>query len=267
MTVRLLSCSAMLLLGWMLRPTVMMAAPSVVATLPPLAGMVRLLDPELAPDCLLGASADPHLMRITPRQAAALRRARLLLRSSGDDGGWRGLAPRAGTVLDLWPDRHHAWLVPAWVRRRLPALADALVRRGLLPAAERDARLARASARLDALEAGWRRLLAPWRERGVIMQHPAWRALMRHFGVAVRAVLEPSHHGEGAGPRRLERALRLLRGSDPPLLLVEESHGNRMIDWLRARVQDARVVRLNALGRCGLPLDRLMADNQSRWPR
>ncbi len=240
-------------------------AQSVVVTLPPLAGMVRMIDSGAAPRCLLGRSADPHAMRITPRQADLLRTAPLLVRSSGDDGGWAGLRARALASLDLWPGHRHAWLLPSVVAARLPALAEALEQRGLFPEGRGAALVERAQQRLYALDRRWREMLRPLGTRGVIMQHPAWQALLEHYGVPVRAVLEGSEHGHAATPRRLSHALRLLKGDAPPLLIVETSHGNRMIDWLRARVPSARVVRLDALGDCSESLDALIARNQQRW--
>jgi len=112
--------------------------------------------------------------------------------------------------------------------------------------------------RLDRL---WAQALLPLQQRGVIMQHPAWQRLFVHYKVPVRAVLEHSHHGDGAAPHQLEAALALLRSALPPLLILEHSHANRMIDWLRQRVPNARVVTLDALGHCGQPLNRLLEAN------
>ena len=256
---RLLLISVLALMA--LAPATKAAAATVMVTLPPLAGMVQLLLPDAQPRCLLAGNGDPHHLVLSPRKIAQMRRASLLVRSSGDDGGWSGLRGFGGRVVDLWPRAHHPWLLPSDLLAALPRLAKALMAQRLLSEREAAQRLAAARERLQRLDRAWRQALRPLREGGVIMQHPAWRRLFAHYRVPVRAVLERGHHGDGASPRQLEAALALLRGAHPPLLVVEQSHANRMIDWLSQRVPRAGVVALDALGRCGVALDSLQQRN------
>ncbi|MDQ6950152.1 MAG: zinc ABC transporter substrate-binding protein [Mariprofundales bacterium] len=246
-------------------------AEAVGVTLPPLGGMVQLLLPQSAPICLLRANADPHHSQLTPHQVEQLRRFTVLVRSSGDDGGWSGLKPRKSAngasggasgsgVVDLWPQAHHAWLVPADVEHGLAILVPGL---GALATPQQLAhQQSLAISRLQQLDRRWRQLLQPLKQRGVIMQHPAWQRLFVHYGIPVRAVLELSHHGHEASPRMLEKTLKLLRGANPPLLVAEVSHTNRMLDWLHTHAPKSQMVTLNALGSCGQPLLSLIADNQ-----
>jgi len=245
------------------------AEPVLGVTLPPLAGLVHSLLPQATPICLLHANGDPHHSQLTPHQVAQLRHLTLLLRSSGDDGGWSGLDRHDDHynrgVMDLWPQAHHAWLVPTDVLALLPKLTQKLSSH--YPLKQLESRQAELTGQLQQLDRRWKQLLRPLQSRGVIMQHPAWQRLFLHYGVPVRAVLEQGGHGHESSPRTLESALKLLHGANPPLLIAEQSHANRMIDWLYQRVTGAQLVMLNALGRCGQPITALIADNQQRLAR
>ncbi|MDQ6964695.1 MAG: zinc ABC transporter substrate-binding protein [Mariprofundales bacterium] len=247
----------------LMHPALSLAGSPMVVTLPPLGGMVQLLLPDDHPLCLLSSSGDPHHLTISPRQVEQMRAAPVLVRSSGDDGGWSGLNTRHGVVVDLWSSTHHPWLVPSDVVAQLPRLAAGLQRLRLLSMEGAQRRLSLLARQMRRLDGEWRRVLQPLMRRGVIMQHPAWQRLFAHYGVPVRAVLERSHHGDGAAPHQLEEALQLLRSADPPLLIMERSHSNKMIEWLLQRVDGAEAVTLDALGVCGQPLDELMADNMA----
>ncbi|MDX8412702.1 MAG: zinc ABC transporter substrate-binding protein [Mariprofundales bacterium] len=236
----------------------------VVATLPPLAGMVQLLLPNAQPTCLLANNGDPHHLNISPRKVEQLRVMQLLVRSSGDDGGWSGLQAIHSTVVDLWPQAHHPWLLPSDVGVSIKDLAETMASNKLISFDYSRKMIKRVTRQMQQLDADWAQLLQPLQRRGVIMQHPAWERLFAHYKVPVRAVLEHSHHGDGATPRQLEAALKLLRTTNPPLLIVERSHANRMIDWLRQQVPAAQVVTLDALGVCGQPLDGLLQDNMAQ---
>ncbi len=236
-------------------------AAGVVVTLPPLAGLVRLLDDGADVRCLLPPGADAHDFQLAPSQADALARASLLVRTSRDDGHWRGL--RAVRTLDLWPETDHAWLLPSEVHEALPRLARELERLAPERRPRIETRLARALKQVDDVEAAWRTALAPLIGRGVVMEHPAWRRLAERFGLPVLAVLEPSHHG-GVRPRRLEEALTLLRERPGVMLWGDARHANRALAWLSRRAGNRPVLMLDALGACGQSWTELMQANIAR---
>ncbi len=238
---------------------------TVVATLPPLGGLVHLLDPRIRVHCLLPAGGDPHHFQLTPKQVTRLKHADLLLRAGRDDAHWTGI-DLPGHTLVLWPQKDHAWLLPMEVKKILPRIAAALQRLDPGRRAEIQRQLAAALHRCERMEQRWRLTLMPYRRRGVIMQHPAWLRLCRHFGVPVRAVLEPHHHG-GIRPRKLQKALDILRARPATVLWADARHGNQGLDWLRAHSTATTAVRLDALGDCAMSWTRLMQKNLAALAR
>ena len=234
----------------------------IITTLPPLAGLIGLLDEQVHADCLLTAGADPHHTRLSPRQAEALRHTRLLVRASRDDGHWTRLEA-AADILDLWPDVSHAWLNPHRVKSALPRLAAAMQR--LYPS-RREAiagALKRAESETDHWWEQWQKTLQAFRSDGVIMQHGAWWGMMDAAGVPVLAVLESKHHGREHGPHMLEHALETLRQHPHALLLGDMHHNNRALEWL-AEHTNHRIIYLDALGTCDMPWPALMQSNLQR---
>jgi len=233
-----------------------------MTTLPPLAGLVRMLDVQAQVSCLLPPGADAHHVRLTPKQVSRLRQAKLLIRSSRDDGNWAGIH-LPGRTLDLWPKTDHAWMLPGEVRRMLPVLAARL--RRLAPGRKHE--IARALDRAlricDQIEKQWDASLAPFRRRGVIMQHPAWLRLCRHVRVPVLAVLEPRHHG-GIRPRRLQHALDVLHAHPSASLWADIRHSNQGLIWLSGRQANTGILHLAPLGNCTMSWVQLMRLNLAR---
>jgi len=237
---------------------------TIVTSLPPLAGLVSILDAKADVHCLLPTGADAHDFQLTPKQVQRLKQADLLIRASRDDGHWPGLNT-AAQQLDLWPEKDHAWLLPTEVRRILPRLAKRL--QNLAPDRRQaiEQSLHQALLLCDKLEAEWEQALAPFREHGIIIQHPVWRRLCEHFNVPVWAVLEPRHHGS-VRPRQLEHALKLLQIHPDILLWGDVRHSNRGLAWLSRHADGRHILRLDALGPCGMPWKKLMHLNLEHLP-
>lgn len=250
-----------LLVGILIAPSA--ASAGIVTTLPPLAGIVRMLDPVAEVHCLLPPGADAHDFQLTPRQVEQLRQADLLLRSSYDDGHWSGIrASRAG--FDMWPKRGHAWLSPEEVRERLPALAAVLQRLAPGRRAVIAAALKKAERSCDAVDAAWKKALAPYRKAGVIMQHNAWQAMLQHDGVPVWVVLESGHGAESITPQRLQKALDALNAHPGAVLWGNRRHSDRALRWLQEQqsgANKARLLILDPIGECGMDWLQLMQRN------
>jgi len=237
------------------------ASADTAVTLPPLAGLVNLLDAEAKPFCLLPTGADPHHFQISPRTAERLKSAGLLIRSPAADGGWP-LPNDPDKTLRLWPKTNHAWLVPDNVAAALPDIAAALSRMAPARAETIRRQLPVALAATERVKAAWSPLLAGLKSHGVIMQHPSWQPLMEAAGVPVLAVLESEQHGHEEGPHALQEALDILKQHPDAWLIGDSRHSNRTLEWL-ARHADgkARLVYLDALGECGTGWEQLMLDN------
>lgn len=241
-------------------------ATTVAVTLPPLAGLVSMLDEQADLFCLLPAGADPHHFQMQPRTVERLRQSDLFIRASRDDGGWPLLVAQAG-MLDLWPERDHGWVSPAEVRRVLPIIAQALISRDPDSEPRIKTNLVRALAQVTVIEGQWREALLPARKAGVIMQHPAWRRLLDEMRVPVLAVLESGHHGHEYGPHMLEGALTTIHQHPGVWLLADVGHDSKALDWLAVRADvAAHRVRLDVLGQCGVPWTTLMQENMAHLP-
>jgi len=236
-------------------------AAAISVTLPPLAGLVMMLDVKADVQCLLPAGADPHHFQMQPRTVERLRQSALLIRASRDDGGWP-LPPLLDNTLDLWPHKDHGWVSPAAVRQALPRIAQALI--SMQPQQKQRilARLKQALQQVTQIAAAWRQALRQVKLTGVIMQHPAWRRLMQEMDVPVLSVLESGHHGQEFGPHRLEQALATLNQHPGAWLLADTGHSATALNWLAEHSDvPARRITLNALGVCRQPWDVLMRDD------
>lgn len=244
----------------------LLAAPAasradIAVTLPPLAGLVAMLDNSAKTFCLLPAGPDPHHFQISPRRAEQLKRADLLIRTPGADAGWP-LPPDDAKTLRLWPEQNHAWLVPDAVAGALPKIAASLIT--LYPGQEAEIRrqLTAALDSVHTVDVRWKEALAPLARHGVIMQHPSWKPLMEAAGVPVLAVLESPLHGHEEGPHMLEEALAVLKDHPDAWLIGDSRHSNRSLEWLaRHAGHPVRLVYLDALGDCGTGWETLMLDN------
>jgi len=251
---------AAFLLAFFLIPSATSAA--IVTTLPPLTGLVLMLDAEADVHCLLPPGADAHDFQLTPKQVQSLKQADLLVRSSFDDGHWSGIS-LAGRTLDLWPEQAHAWLSPAAVINILPRLAEAL--QLLAPEREQAITLAlsKALSHAYAMNVRWYKALETYHERGVIMQHNAWLPVLAAYKVPVWSVLESQHHGDNIGPHQLEKALNQLRVHPDALLWGNHRHVNRALEWLHQHQESghAPLVYFDPLGDCGTTWLQLMQAN------
>jgi len=252
------------LMAVLLLTPVAVSAAEITVTLPPLAGLVTMLDKQAEVMCLLPAGADPHHFQLTPRKIEAMRQSKLLIRAGMDDGGWP-LPPHHARSLNLWPDIAHGWLNPVSVRAALPMIAEALITLHPEKSAAIATALNDALAQTANIEQSWHVALAALKTSGVLMQHPAWRGMMHTMGVPVLAVLESARHGHEYGPHKLEHALATLNQHPDAWLLADTRHSTRAIDWLAHHAAKApRRITLEALGACGLPWTDLMQQNMAR---
>jgi len=239
------------------------ARAEVAVTLPPLAGIVRLLAPDTAVFCLLPANADPHHFSVTPRRIERLRHSDILIRASRDDRGWLGLDSGLSQI-DLWPDRDHAWLQPEWLLATLPLLAKKL--QSLHPG-QKDAiaaSLSRVILDINAMDRDIFKTLEPVRRDGVILQHASWRHFCEHYGIPVLAIANPRHIEGSLRPKQLERLLTTLRRHPGARLWGDRGKTNSALKWLAERVKHKPITLLDPLGNCNGAWPQLIRDNVTR---
>jgi len=238
-------------------------AAEIIATIPPLAGMVKMLDPAGNTTCLLSQGSDPHHFQLTPKQVESTGRAALLVRSSRDDGGWLNLN-QSSPVIDLWPDQDHAWLSPEAVAKKLPKLADAMIKAFPQQRAYIEKNLKLALANVSRINRSLTSAIAPMQKRGVVMQHPSWRRLFQQHDIPVLDVLESDRHGHEHGPRHLEEALAKIEQHQDAVLVGDIRHSNRSLEWISRHSGRDNILYLDALGQCGESWDELMQRNIDR---
>ncbi|MDX8376848.1 MAG: zinc ABC transporter substrate-binding protein [Mariprofundales bacterium] len=236
---------------------------AIVVTLPPLAGIVNLLDNSLDVQCLLSAGADPHHTSLRPRQMEQIKSSSLLIRAGIDDAGWKiPILSSQTKTLTLWSEHDHAWLLPAQVQKILPILAEKITQ--LYPQhaniiAENLQLLQKEDGILQKTAIKWQNLFQQQSSSGVILQHGAWQHLFATYGLPVLMVLDATH-GHDARPRHLEKALRLGKQHPDAWLIASANSSTRVMDSLAKRL-GRNYYRLNALGSCEQSWSELMLNN------
>lgn len=237
-------------------------AVEIIATLPPLAAVVQMLNDEPI-SCLLPPGGDPHHFQLSPRQIEKLDRAGLLIRSSKDDHGWMQV-PVNIPAIDIWPEQDHAWLNPDNLLAALPRIAGQLIL--LFPDRKTviEENLKRSMDDVGKIKSELHKALATLQSGGVMIQHPSWRRVFDAHDIPVLSVLESPHHGHEHGPRHLEKALKTLEKYPDAVLIGDVRHSNRSLEWLASHSNNKKIIFLDALGSCGDRWATLMQQNISR---
>jgi len=238
-------------------------AAEIIATIPPLAGIVQMLNGDEQVSCLLPPGSDPHHFQLSPRQVEKLNRVQLLIRSSKDDHGWMQI-PSNRPVIDIWPNRDHAWLNPDNMLTALPQVAKQLI--SIFPDRKPviEANLKRSLNEAGRIKSELRKALSTLHDGGVMMQHPSWQRLFDAYDIPILAVLESHRHGHEHGPRHLEAALTRLEAHPDAVLIGDVRHSNRSLQWLASHSKGKKILFLDALGTCGDSWASLMQQNINR---
>lgn len=231
--------------------------PRVVADIAPVHALVAsVMRGAGAPDLLLDADTDPHHVQLRPSQARALAGADLLVWMGPGLTPWladlrASLAPDSASLalLDLpdppiqleGPHGHdheveapdpHAWLDPLTAAFYLPAIAEALSRIDPGNAALYTANAQDAAARLAALEAELRPLLARLQGVPMVAYHDAYRYLFHRFGLSLAGhITDVDGAAPGAAGLRALGA-RLSENPGKACVLIEPGQNPGLIDAL-----------------------------------
>jgi zinc/manganese transport system substrate-binding protein len=110
-------------------------------------------------------------------------------------------------------DPQNARIVAAHIARSFSALEPGA-------AATFEANLKAFNARLDAKEAGWQRLLAPYKGRPIVTYHNYWIYFGRHFGFPMDLFLEPKP-GIPPTPAHLAEVITKMKAENLRLIAVQ----------------------------------------------
>ena len=213
---------------------------TVIATIPPLYGLVRPLLPDtVRVEMLIGPGQSAHGHRLTPSEVASARTADVIFavglgmeegaleQFERDKPDHQTIAVFADVV-----DRHlvaeheheeghdhadiHLWLDPVLAERFVEAAAQVLIARamqstaGLELADQIAARRDEWLDRIRSVDADYRRALAPYQGQTVLTQHPAFGLLLERYGLHEFSLRKTSGEG-GPSASELADALRTVK--------------------------------------------------------
>ena len=220
----------------------------VAVSVPPAAWLVEGVGGErVAVTALLPPGRSPHTWEPSPRELAALGRARLvvvvghpalpfeerLLAAARRGGAARVVAMTDGVALlagDEGGSGHggaeddhagtdpHVWLDPEVMAATAERTAAALAEIDPENAAEYRRRLDALVAEIDALDREIRATLAGVTERRFLAYHPAWGYFANRYGLVQEAV---ESEGKEPGPRRMVERLEAARGRGARVIFVQ----------------------------------------------
>ena len=263
-------------------PVPAFAAPKVVATIAPLAGIAAAVMGDVAaPGLLIKNNASPHTYQLKPSDAVLLGAADVVLWVGegmesmlagklttlspqadvlglmDEDAGMMHLPSRNENVWETEADEHehhhahdhghddpHAWLDPQNALVLAERLAALLVRKDPANAAAYVANLTGFKADMQQLDAELKELLAPVRSRRFVVFHDAYQYFERHYGLnAIGAVsLSPD---VPPSPQRMADLQKRIVSENAVCVFAEPQFSPALIDTLLAGTSAQRGV-LNA---------------------
>jgi len=263
-----LTLASGLLLAMALLPGPAAATVQVVATVFPVADIVRQVggsDVEVA--TLLPAGASPHTFEPAPAQIRQVAQAHIFVQVGAGLDGWTqpllSAAQRSLRVVTLADgvellragDAHggsiagdpHIWLDPLLVRDHVvPAVAGALTQVAPEHGPAFEAGAAAFRAALTRLDAEIRAALAPLPHRHYVSFHAAWRYFARRYELTEVGAVEP-FPGKEPSARDIASLVERARAADVRAVLVEPQFSPRTAEQI-AREIGARVATVDPLG-------------------
>ncbi len=246
------------------------SGPSVVATLHPLASVVRAVaGPHVRVHTLLPPGAHPDTYEATPRDAEAIAAADLLVRAGGAADAWVGAHTGVPAVVftdgiellaESEEDRSHhgdtgnphVWLDPIRVRDvLLPRLTEALARIEPDSAPAIRDRAAAYADSLTALDAEIRAMLADAPSRRFVSAHPAWVYFAQRYDLVPAGVVHAAP-GQEIATRALARLVDEARARQVTAVIAEPQLGRGGVDALASELR-ARVEVADPVGGASIP--------------
>lgn len=256
----------------------------VVVTVAPLKGIVEsLLPPGSSVTVLMPPGRSEHGYEFTPKDLAAVGTADLVvyvglnLETRLDEAlakhpreGRRavGFAASVGITADPHEghdhDGHvhdetcehgvdpHVWLDPVLVGQFIPKVADAVhvagAQRGLDEAALKEItkREGELRARVDAVDARWRKELAPFKGRAIVTHHNAFPRPAERYGLRVAAVIRGVENAEPT-PAKIAEVVDAIKREQAAAIFVEPQYDASAAARI-AKAAGVKVAKLDPIG-------------------
>lgn len=146
----------------------------------------------------------------------------------------------------------HVWLDPVLVGQFIPKIADAVhvagAQRGLGEAALKDItkREVDLRARVDGVDARWRKELAPFKGRAIVTHHNAFPRPAERYGLRVAAVIRGVENAEPT-PAKIAEVVDAIRKEKAAAIFVEPQYDARAAERI-AKASGVKVARLDPIG-------------------
>lgn len=237
--------------------------PVFVSILPQKYFVERVGGGRVAVSVMVGSGQSPETYEPTPRQMAALSRARLYFSIGvAFEDTWMKRIQAANPALRLVPMQRgvallpltgpsgepsgtdpHIWTSPARVKIMATAIRAALIELDPAHRGEFEANYRAFIAELDALDRELRAILAQARGKPLMMFHPSWGYFANDYGLRQIPI---EAEGKEPGARSLARVIDLGKREDVKVIFVQTQFSRRTAETVAAAI-GARVVAVDPL--------------------
>jgi len=218
---------------------------------------------HVAVSVLVGPGQSPETYEPTPKQMAALSRARIyfsigvafedtwMKRIQAADSALRvvpmqhgvALLPLAGAGGEAGGTDPHVWTSPQRVKLMAANVRDALIQADPAQRGDYESNYRTFAAELDKLDCDIRSLLAPAKGKSFMVFHPAWGYFAHDYGLRQIPI---EAEGKEPGAKSLARVIELGRREGAKVIFVQSQFSRRTAETVAAAI-GARVVAVDPL--------------------
>ncbi len=232
----------LLLIGWFV-----LASTTVAVSIRPLYLLARDLVPgNIGIFTVVPPGYSPHIFSPSPSAVRKLSSAKLIFVIGAGLEFWlddvkenlRGRIVVLSEGMDLLGEdgrvNPHVWLSPERALKMVDRMIEALKKEFPERASEIDAKGRSLRSRIVELDREIRRRTASFRNRKVVVYHPAWTYFLRDYGLEQVAVIERKP-GEAPTPRRLASIIKIIKEEKVKLIITEPGPQERFARILAER--------------------------------
>jgi zinc transport system substrate-binding protein len=237
--------------------------PVFVSILPQKYFVERIGGKQVAASVMVGPGQSPATHEPTPRQMAALSRARIYFSIGvAFEDVWMRRIQTANPALDVVPMQRgvallpltgpggeptgtdpHVWTSPQRVKLMAANVRDALIQADPAHLGDYESNYRALAAELDTLDRDLRAILAPARGRPFMVFHPAWGYFAHDYGLRQIPI---EAEGKEPGAKSLAWVIDLGRREGVKAIFVQTQFSRRTAEAVAAAI-GARVVAVNPL--------------------